>query len=216
VTVPSGGVKQGQELVVPLATTPAETTTTATATTTARTPPQDGYVGGGLVNAYNTVGTYQPQEVLWRHKLCSWGDVCCSGLWWFACCCPALVMGQMLSRMNLDFCGSPAATLQQARDAFTIVLVVFLISALGNGLLPGLTLVFLIYSIVFGTRLRSYMRSRYRIPTSCCIDTCDDCCCVFWCGCCASIQMIRHTQPDDKHYDCCSYNGLRPGAPMVV
>jgi hypothetical protein len=125
-------------------------------------------------------------------------------------------MGQMLSRMGLDYCGNPAATIQQARDAYSIVLVCLLVTLLGNSLLPGVTLAFLIYFIIFGTKLRAHMRSRYRIAGSCCDNCWDDCCCVTLCGCCVGIQMIQHTQPDNHSYECCTYNGLRHGAPTIV
>jgi hypothetical protein len=202
--------------VVPINTAKLEAT--AAGPPHAPPPPQDGYVGGGLgLGHYNTAGSFQPQQGSWRYKMCDWKcDVCCSGLWWLACCCPALVMGQMLSRMGLDFCGTPAATIQQARDAFSIVLICFLVSLLGNGLLPGLSLAFFIYAIIFGSKLRAHVRSRYRIAGSCCDNSCDDCCCVLCCGCCTSIQMIQHTQPDNQSYDCCTFNGLRPGAPTIV
>ena len=63
--------------------------------------------------------------------------------------------------------------------------------------------------------LRYVIRHKYDIPAQCC--TCDqdgvvdDCCCAFWCGCCATAQMARHEYLEVEtgivRYDCCSATG---------
>ena len=39
----------------------------------------------------------------------------------------------------------------------------------------------------------------------------DDCCCAFWCGCCATAQIARHEYAipatGTVKYDCCSATG---------
>ena len=43
--------------------------------------------------------------------------------------------------------------------------------------------------------LRYVIRHKYEIPAQCCTcdeeGICDDCCCAFWCGCCATAQIAR-------------------------
>ena len=63
--------------------------------------------------------------------------------------------------------------------------------------------------------LRYVIRHKYEIPAQCC--TCDqdgvvdDCCCAFWCGCCATAQIARHEYAipatGTVKYDCCSATG---------
>jgi len=68
---------------------------------------------------------------------------------------------------------------------------------------------FVIYFIVAATRTRMQMRRKYRIPPSCCGESCwDDCCCVYWCSCCVAIQMHRHTHNTQEYpYSCGSKTG---------
>ena len=63
--------------------------------------------------------------------------------------------------------------------------------------------------------LRYVIRHKYEIPAQCC--TCDqdgvvdDCCCAFWCPCCATAQIARHEYAipatGTVKYDCCSATG---------
>mmetsp|Transcript_68415 Transcript_68415/g.95111 ORF Transcript_68415/g.95111 Transcript_68415/m.95111 type:complete len:81 (+) Transcript_68415:1-243(+) len=53
-------------------------------------------------------------------------------------------------------------------------------------------------------RTRAHMRRQYQIRPGCC-GGCEDCCCVFWCGCCTVQQMARHTHDYKEHpVGCCS------------
>ena len=63
--------------------------------------------------------------------------------------------------------------------------------------------------------LRYVIRHKYDIPPQCrtCDEegVCDDCCCAFWCGCCATAQIARHEYAipatGTVKYDCCSATG---------
>ena len=71
-------------------------------------------------------------------------------------------------------------------------------------------------------RAPQVIRHKYDIPGQCCSEsgpccTCDnegvvdDCCCSFWCGCCATAQIARHEYAipatGTVRYDCCSATG---------
>ena len=71
-----------------------------------------------------------------------------------------------------------------------------------------------VYSLVVMIKLRSYIRSQSQIPESI---VCEDCCCVFFCGCCTVAQMARHTANYEEIEEtqgicctgtCCSSTGL--------
>ena len=70
-----------------------------------------------------------------------------------------------------------------------------------------------IYLLIIAIKARNYIRSKYSIPGT----GCEDCCCVFWCGCCSVSQMLRHTA-DYRQYNasCCTETGLPATAPAVV
>jgi len=75
-----------------------------------------------------------------------------------------------------------------------------------------------IYFLFLMTKARNRYRRRYQIDGSCCGDSClDDCCCMFWCGCCSSVQMLRHTHHESEYrYQCCNKTGLPDFAPEIV
>mmetsp|Transcript_13155 Transcript_13155/g.23847 ORF Transcript_13155/g.23847 Transcript_13155/m.23847 type:complete len:126 (+) Transcript_13155:102-479(+) len=73
-----------------------------------------------------------------------------------------------------------------------------------------------VFVIVLVTKTRKQIRSRYGIPEQQCVG-CEDCCCSFWCNCCAVAQMARHTADYDTYAGlCCSETGLPPHAPSIV
>ena len=73
-----------------------------------------------------------------------------------------------------------------------------------------------IYILIVAIKTRAYVRNKYAIPEQCC-SGCEDCCLVFWCGCCSVSQMLRHTA-DYRSYNaaCCTETGLSETAPAVV
>ena len=76
--------------------------------------------------------------------------------------------------------------------------------------------IFGIWYLVALCRTRQTVRERYQIPEYSC-KGCEDCCCAYWCSCCVTAQMLRHTG-EYEHYPgvCCSATGHPPGTPLVV
>lgn len=197
VVVPEGGVKAGEKLSVPF-----KSDSTATAT------------------ASNVV------TGKWKDDLCS----CCSrGLchpslccaWWCGICS----LAQVMTRMELDWCGKPAPE-SAWRNTFRTILILSIViyvvlSVLGgvaNALYPPneegvqennpisaaqnlVNLAYFIYIMVIMVRTRGHVREKYGIEGSCL----GDCCCGYWCSCCVLSQMARQTHDyDAEPVECCS------------
>lgn len=58
---------------------------------------------------------------------------------------------------------------------------------------------FAIHIFVIGIRTRYSILQKPNIPVGKCKGA-EDCCCVFWCGCCSTQQLTRHTA-DNETYD---------------
>ena len=59
----------------------------------------------------------------------------------------------------------------------------------------------IVYMLVIVTQTRFYYRKLYHIPATtcvCCEGRMEDFCCGYWCGCCTTIQMARHTH--ESHF----------------
>jgi hypothetical protein len=89
----------------------------------------------------------------------------------------------MLTRMSLTWIGD-AGTPEQVANTFGTVVLIFVLYLLVGWWLPFVGLIFLIYSLVYGTRLRMAFRKKYDIETSCCgeHECMDDCYFTFWCA----------------------------------
>lgn len=135
-----------------------------------------------------------------------------------AFCCTPITSAQLLTRMRLDWCGMPASP-EQVANTFGIVVGIFIAFLVFNFWIPFVGIAFIIYTLVYGTRLRKTFRTKYEVPASVFGDAgCwDDCCCTFWCGCCTIIQMARQTHDEDQYpYQCCTSTGLPMDAPSIV
>jgi Cys-rich protein (TIGR01571 family) len=153
-----------------------------------------------------------------QQELFSCCDIVNKSLFWMGWCCTPVTNAQLLTRMGLNWYGEPA-TPDQVASTFGIVVGIFIAFLVFNFWIPFVGLFFLIYTVVYGTKLRKAMRTKYNIPaTTCGEKACwDDCCCMFWCSCCNTIQMARHTHDEDEHpYQCCTSTGLTPDAPSIV
>jgi hypothetical protein len=65
-----------------------------------------------------------------------------------------------------------------------------------------------LYVLIARIRTRGFIRNKYAIPEQCC-SGCEDCCVSFWCDCCTTAQMLRHTADyRTDNADCCSETGL--------
>eukprot|EP00545_Synedropsis_sp_CCMP1620_P001124 CAMPEP_0119015798 /NCGR_PEP_ID=MMETSP1176-20130426/11641_1 /TAXON_ID=265551 /ORGANISM="Synedropsis recta cf, Strain CCMP1620" /LENGTH=295 /DNA_ID=CAMNT_0006969119 /DNA_START=92 /DNA_END=979 /DNA_ORIENTATION=+ len=69
-------------------------------------------------------------------------------------------------------------------------------------------LCFCVYIVIATCRARRSVREQYEIPEHSC-SGCEDCCCAFWCQCCVTMQMMRHTADYDTYPgSCCTDTGL--------
>jgi Cys-rich protein (TIGR01571 family) len=200
VTVPEGGVKQGDQFSAPI---PVLAQGQHVMSVTNDTAADDRWASHGH----------------WKYGLCNFWSICCKGLCWMAFCCTPVVEAQIMTRMNLDFIGRPGSPSQVSRT-FAIVVGAYVV-ALGLSIPFPLTQVFFaFYACLIGTRLRGAVRKRYHIPGACCTGCrgcVDDCCCMLWCPWLSTIQMQRHTHNEKIFpYQCCTPTGLPLCAPEIV
>lgn len=70
-----------------------------------------------------------------------------------------------------------------------------------------LQILFCLYILLVTCKTRRAVREKSDIPASCC--GCDDFCCSILCGCCTTMQMMRHTANYNQHQGkCCTKTGL--------
>ena len=164
----------------------------------------------------------------WRTTLCSCCDVITQSTFWMSFCCTPVLIAQLVTRLGLTWNGLPSQSLEETSLSFNRIILSMMI-ALGIWKIPiigGCVLfAYYVFIVVYvGSRVRSYIRQKYKIPysllpTFCAArigERCDDLCCMLWCGCCSSIQMARHTH-DDKEYPGhgCTTTGLGYDAPRI-
>lgn len=159
----------------------------------------------------------------WRTRLCSCCDVLTQSTFWMGFFCTPVLMAQLVTRLGLTWNGREGPPEQTYLSYNRIVLgLVFVMSTYWIPFL-GSVCVFIYYLLVIvyiGSHVRGYMRQRYQIPSTLptrCGPRIDDFCMMLCCGCCSSIQMVRHTH-DDKDYPghACTTTGLEFGAPSIV
>eukprot|EP00568_Trieres_chinensis_P007077 CAMPEP_0183308410 /NCGR_PEP_ID=MMETSP0160_2-20130417/21828_1 /TAXON_ID=2839 ORGANISM="Odontella Sinensis, Strain Grunow 1884" /NCGR_SAMPLE_ID=MMETSP0160_2 /ASSEMBLY_ACC=CAM_ASM_000250 /LENGTH=211 /DNA_ID=CAMNT_0025472251 /DNA_START=109 /DNA_END=744 /DNA_ORIENTATION=+ len=186
--------------------------------------------------------TSSPPTGKWRDGLCS----CCKpgcfhASLWCACCCPTPLMGQVLTRMKMNWLGSDASGSGEWKQTFKKVLFLVIavcvydavVAPIGNPVVkldendeivvvkeanPTVAflnsvvgLAFFLYTLVVLMKLRAAVRARYQIPEKRC-HGCEDCCLSFWCTCCTVAQLARHTADyDEEGGACCSETGLPGG-----
>eukprot|EP00540_Astrosyne_radiata_P011647 CAMPEP_0116834858 /NCGR_PEP_ID=MMETSP0418-20121206/7220_1 /TAXON_ID=1158023 /ORGANISM="Astrosyne radiata, Strain 13vi08-1A" /LENGTH=209 /DNA_ID=CAMNT_0004464455 /DNA_START=30 /DNA_END=659 /DNA_ORIENTATION=+ len=146
----------------------------------------------------------------WRNGLCSCCEVLCKCTFWMALCCHTPSVAQLMTRMNLDYSGNEAKPAAVRRT----LLAVFFLSAALSIISYGLAaLVYLVYIL---SRVRFHMRKRYGIGGTTACNAIGDFCMSFWCGCCAIIQMNRHTHHENVYpYDALAPDGLDIEAPKI-
>jgi len=211
VRVPTGGVEEGQKFNVPF---PAGS---------------DGYSGAAIPRASVPVGH-------WKDDLCAcFRHGICHSVLWNACCCPLVILGQVMQRLRLTWLGNKG-TVAQTASTFRILLFITigiytlsgLLSIFGEAGQPtdtpsfsvlanGLLAIFCsVLPIVLVCKTRRHIRTRYAIPEQSC-HGCEDCCCAYWCTCCAVAQMARHTADYETYAGlCCSETGLPAHTPSIV
>ena len=185
--------------------------------------------------------TVVPPKGYWKDGLCDClGLGFCHPTVWVSWLCPLVGIGQVNTRLRLDWLGRKAKTPQQVRFTFlfflTITILHFLAtniwSYLGHNLNPiyykigsGLSLCLMLFQVYSIARTRYQVRKRYEIPESACARgcccgccrSCDDVCAAALCSCCVTSRMLRHTADYETYRGlCCSSNGLPATAPVVV
>eukprot|EP01083_Nonionella_stella_P079463 218079_1 len=217
VTVPIGGVEEGQKFSVPF---PSG---------------QDGYSGVAEPRSRVPAG-------YWKDDVCACcGLGLCHTVLWNAWCCPLIMLGQVMHRLKLTWTADAGGTTAQTSSTFRILFWIgiitwilinfvpylprFFLDEYGqptdayfnvNFLCQAVVLVYAIYKTVLICKTRKYIREQYGIPEQQC-HGCEDCCCSWWCSCCTLSQMARHTGDYDAYAGvCCNETGLPPHAPSIV
>ena len=143
------------------------------------------------------------------------------------CCTDAIIFGQMYEKQDPEKRKGSCKQVVAYFYLLYIVMIVFSVlgyhvygetSTLGYplaGLSDAFYCLWVISFVAAIGYLRYVIRHKYDIPAQCC--TCDqdgvvdDCCCAFWCGCCATAQIARHEYAipatGTVKYDCCSATG---------
>lgn len=160
---------------------------------------------------------------MWRTRLFSCCDVLTQSTFWMGLFCTPVLMAQLITRLGLTWNGRegpPEETyLSYNRIVLGLVLVmsVYWIPVMGT---VCVSMYYLLVIVYIGSQVRGYMRQKYNIPSTLpgwCGDRADNVCMMLCCGCCSSIQMVRHTH-DDKDYPghACTTTGLEFDATSIV
>jgi Cys-rich protein (TIGR01571 family) len=221
VTVPAGGVKEGEEFDIPYPEQEdddgsycEEEDDDCRDRDDATMPVQSGSEEEPEMDELGAPNGH------WRYNLCACCDVVTQATFWTAFCCTPIAVAQLLTRLGLNWRGF-ADTASELSLSFNKIVISFIaVLVLGNIPVVGFLLIF-IYAfgvlVLIGHRVRKNMRDRYRIPPSLGSERVDDCVCMFFCGFCSLIQMARHTH-NDKEWpgSCCTVTGLDLEAPKIV
>lgn len=159
----------------------------------------------------------------WRTNLCSCCEVVTQATFWVTCACTPVLIAQLIQRFHLTWTGG-IGDLVETQLSYNRIIIGFLV-ALGLWKIPGLgdlvMVCYWIFVVVYvGTQIRAHIRQKYKIPATLptrFLKRHEDCCCMLFCGCCATIQMARHTH-DDKEYPghACTTTGLGYDAPRIM
>ena len=114
----------------------------------------------------------------WRYRVCACCDVLTQATFWMAFCCTPVLLAQLLTRLQLNWNGQPARSAAEASLTFNRIVLSFVIVLVFGQFIPGISqVIVLVYLflllIVVGSNLRKTMRKRYGIKTA----TKLKCCC---------------------------------------
>ena len=170
---------------------------------------------------------------------------CCHPVCCLATFCHPIVLGQVMTRMQLDPLAIPYSNKYRPNwSAFRIMLLVFIcffafdrslhvfLKSQAKHSKDAAGFVFvqtlrLLARFSYGCyiwfclwKTRGVIRQRYQIPPSCVEDSCgriEDAACAFCFPCCTVAQLSRHTADfSTYHSACCTETGLPERAPSVV
>ena len=154
----------------------------------------------------------QPRRA-WRAPLleCAQDGSLCMSSW----CCNFIFVPQMYERVM----GEPGSCQKWAiglASLFAAYVFCWTLSASPFfAVVANLVMIAYVVLVVhLGLTARKRVRMADQIPAVCCGDA-EDCCCAYWCSCCASIQIMRHTGVPDGAYSFTSPTGTPPGVPPV-
>jgi len=178
-----------------------------------------------------------PTSGKWKDGLfdcCAFGP--CHASFLMALCCPIILTGQVMTRLNLNMWGLPG-TPQEVRNTFRVLLIIailyefrrisfFVPGVFSHGsdedeavaFIRSLFDIFMaVFLIVLWYRTRKATRERDNIPNDTCCGVTNDCCIPFWCTCCAVSQMARHTTDYNMNSAMlCSTTGVRTPSPVMI
>ena len=158
-------------------------------------------------------------------------DCCnkCNAACLLGCCCSPCAVGQVMTRMNLDWKGDTFKGRQHEKPSLSTFKIVLIITAIYHVLAHicasvGATVVeyvlgvlMTVYVVLITCRTRKLIRTTYSIPTNSCGEEMEDCCCSFWCNCCVACHMGRHLVDYDQYpAKCCTDTGLGEEAPVLA
>ena len=168
------------------------------------------------------------KDGLWSMCELGW----CHPVLWNAIFCPLIALGQIQTRVDLDFLGRPKFGELPYTNRFMVLMVIAswvgmntalfgacnlkwsrgLELSVADGCAFALVNVAMFGFIVFVTQsTRSSVREKFMIRERCCYDL-EDVCCAALCLPCTVGQMQRHTANyDDYEAVCCSKTGLPNG-----
>mmetsp|Transcript_8588 Transcript_8588/g.14289 ORF Transcript_8588/g.14289 Transcript_8588/m.14289 type:complete len:257 (-) Transcript_8588:123-893(-) len=154
---------------------------------------------------------------------------------WCAICCPQVLMGQIMMRLQLTWLGEPGPLIS-TKNTFLICLVLVFMYILYSTMLEIYSLpydvntvptfipvlrsvgsvLFSVWALYSLCKTRMNTRARYSIPETRC-PGCEDCLCAFFCTCCTVAQLARHTGDYNRYGGvCCTQTGHPVGTPLVV
>lgn len=239
VTVPKGGVQEGEEFEIPYPPSDIEEGD--------EEEDEDASVDGGKLTIPCRSGSSETAAPYgtWRTHLFSCCSVLTQATFWMSVFCSPVLIAQLSTRLGLSFTGHadmddiPLSERTIMRDAeqeadlaySKIVLSFVTVLAIANFFpVAGFAVIGLymfLLMVVVGSNLRKSTRQRYKIPPrikckELSIDDkrngcLEDIICMSCCGCCSLIQIARHTH-NDKEYPgyCCTTTGLERTAPKIV
>lgn len=241
VVVPKGGVQEGEEFEVPY---PMDNDAEAQLSDTKGDHGEKTELGlpptmtGSSDDDERSTDNYNRSGVPYgkfRTSLCSCCDVVMQATFWMALCCFPVLLAQVLTRLRLKWDGTviPVGRSEdehnkrEHEEEMSMTFVKIILTFVGVLLLAHLPVIgslvlFLFYfsmMVWIGGNLRRIVRHRYKIPTACSMfekNAVEDRCVMCFCGCCAIVQLARHTH-NDKEYPgyCMTMTGLELGAPQI-
>jgi len=156
----------------------------------------------------------------WKHEFF---DCFSKGFCHETCCCASfctnILMGQVMTRMSLNWCGKPVSK-AASKETFAIVCVLGLVHIVvihipreNNDFLKLLWGLLTFWSVYALCQTRQSVRHQYSIPGS----PVEDCMGSAFCSCCVVSQLARHTGEYETYPGIClSSTGHPVGTPMTV